>query len=74
MTKEKFKRTKPHVNIGTIGHVDHGKTTTTAAMVRLFDEEAKLRKGIPLLTVGDLARSVILNNVTQNTDEQTDKK
>lgn len=74
MAKEKFKRTKPHVNIGTIGHVDHGKTTTTAAMVRLFDEEAKLRKGIPLLTVGDLARSVILNNVTQNTDEQTDKK
>lgn len=74
MTKEKFKRTKPHVNIGTIGHIDHGKTTTTAAMVRLFDEEAKLRKGIPLLTVGDLARSVILNNVTQNTDEQTDKK
>ena len=74
MAKEKFERTKPHVNIGTIGHVDHGKTTTTAAMVRLFDEEAKLRKGIPLLTVGDLARSVILNNVTQNTDEQTDKK
>ena len=32
MAKEKFKRTKPHVNIGTIGHVDHGKTTTTAAI------------------------------------------
>ena len=30
MAKEKFERTKPHVNIGTIGHVDHGKTTTTA--------------------------------------------
>ncbi|MCR3754684.1 MAG: translation elongation factor Tu 2 [Candidatus Westeberhardia cardiocondylae] len=32
MSKEKFKRTKPHVNVGTIGHVDHGKTTLTAAM------------------------------------------
>jgi elongation factor Tu len=34
MAKEKFKRTKPHVNIGTIGHVDHGKTTLTAAITK----------------------------------------
>ena len=32
MGKEKFERTKPHVNVGTIGHVDHGKTTLTAAI------------------------------------------
>jgi elongation factor Tu len=32
MAKEKFNRTKPHVNVGTIGHVDHGKTTLTAAI------------------------------------------
>ncbi|MBT3607133.1 MAG: elongation factor Tu, partial [Candidatus Marinimicrobia bacterium] len=32
MAKQKFERTKPHVNIGTIGHVDHGKTTLTAAI------------------------------------------
>ncbi|MBI5505940.1 MAG: elongation factor Tu, partial [Deltaproteobacteria bacterium] len=32
MAKETFKRTKPHVNVGTIGHVDHGKTTLTAAI------------------------------------------
>ncbi|HJL78220.1 MAG TPA: GTP-binding protein, partial [Candidatus Marinimicrobia bacterium] len=32
MAKKKFERTKPHVNIGTIGHVDHGKTTLTAAV------------------------------------------
>ena len=32
MAKEKFKRTKPHVNVGTIGHIDHGKTTLTAAI------------------------------------------
>ena len=30
MAKEEFKRTKPHVNVGTIGHIDHGKTTTIA--------------------------------------------
>jgi len=32
MAKEKFQRNKPHVNVGTIGHVDHGKTTLTAAI------------------------------------------
>ena len=32
MSKEKFERSKPHVNVGTIGHVDHGKTTLTAAL------------------------------------------
>ena len=34
MAKEKFNRTKPHVNVGTIGHVDHGKTTLTAAITK----------------------------------------
>ncbi|MFO8155355.1 MAG: GTP-binding protein, partial [Thiohalospira sp.] len=38
MSKEKFERTKPHVNVGTIGHVDHGKTTLTAAMTRVLGE------------------------------------
>ena len=36
MAKEKFERTKPHVNIGTIGHVDHGKTTLTAAITEVL--------------------------------------
>jgi elongation factor Tu len=36
MSKEKFQRTKPHVNVGTIGHVDHGKTTLTAALTRVL--------------------------------------
>ena len=39
MAKEKFSRTKPHVNVGTIGHVDHGKTTLTAAMTRIMAAE-----------------------------------
>ena len=36
MSKEKFKRTKPHINVGTIGHVDHGKTTLTAALTKVM--------------------------------------
>ena len=36
MAKEKFNRSKPHVNIGTIGHVDHGKTTLTAAITNVL--------------------------------------
>ena len=39
MSKEKFERTKPHVNIGTIGHVDHGKTTLTAAITKVLSEQ-----------------------------------
>ena len=38
MAKEHFERTKPHVNIGTIGHVDHGKTTLTAAITKVLAE------------------------------------
>ena len=43
MSKEKFERTKPHVNVGTIGHVDHGKTTLTAAITKVM-AEAKVVK------------------------------
>ena len=41
MPKQKFERTKPHINVGTIGHVDHGKTTLTAAMTMILH-----RKGL----------------------------
>ena len=39
MAKEKFERTKPHVNVGTIGHVDHGKTTLTAAITKVMSDK-----------------------------------
>ena len=39
MAKEKFDRSKPHVNIGTIGHIDHGKTTLTAAITKVLAQE-----------------------------------
>ena len=38
MAKQKFERSKPHVNIGTIGHIDHGKTTLTAAITKVLSE------------------------------------
>ncbi len=41
MAKQKFERTKPHVNVGTIGHVDHGKTTLTAAITKILAESGK---------------------------------
>ncbi len=47
MAKEKFERGKPHVNVGTIGHIDHGKTTLTAAITTVLAKasggEARLR-------------------------------
>jgi elongation factor Tu len=46
MAKEKFERTKPHVNVGTIGHVDHGKSTLTSAMTKVLEKEG-LAKYIP---------------------------
>ena len=51
MAKEHFERTKPHVNIGTIGHVDHGKTTLTAAITKVLAEKATLNsKTMPTST------------------------
>src|SRR5262249_58016790 len=46
--KEKFVRTKPHVNIGTIGHIDHGKTTLTAAITKVLE-----KKGLAKFTAYD---------------------
>ena len=44
MAKEKYERSKPHVNIGTIGHVDHGKTTTTAAISKVLSDKGLAKK------------------------------
>ena len=40
MAKQKFERTKPHLNVGTIGHIDHGKTTLTAAISSVLAKRA----------------------------------
>ena len=44
MAKEAFQRNKPHVNVGTIGHVDHGKTTLTAAITTTLAEKGMAQK------------------------------
>jgi GTPases - translation elongation factors len=43
MAKETYKRTKPHVNVGTIGHIDHGKTTLTAAMTLVLSKKGQAK-------------------------------
>ena len=50
MAKAKFERTKPHVNVGTMGHIDHGKTTLTAAVTRVLSERVS---GLNVLTAFD---------------------
>ena len=56
MSKEKFNRNKPHVNVGTIGHVDHGKTTLTAAITRVAAAKG-LAKFIPYDEVAKASES-----------------
>ena len=75
MAKEKFERTKPHVNIGTIGHVDHGKTTTTAAITKYLGLLGKAKftaydqiNGAP----EEKARGITIN--TAHVEYETEKR
>jgi len=75
MAKEKFDRSKPHVNIGTIGHVDHGKTTLTAAITLILS-----KKGLATAKAYDQidnapeekARGITIN--TAHVEYSTDKR
>src|SRR2546427_5210417 len=75
MAKSKFERTKPHVNVGTIGHVDHGKTTLTAAMTHIlakkYGGEAKNYDQIDAAPE-EKARGITIN--TAHVEYQTDKR
>ena len=53
MAKQKFERNKPHVNIGTIGHVDHGKTTLTAAITKVL----ALQGGADFMDYGNIDKA-----------------
>ena len=61
MAKEKFVRTKPHVNVGTIGHIDHGKTTLTAALVKVQSKKG-LAKAI---AYADIAKGGTVRDATK---------
>jgi len=61
MAKEKFVRTKPHVNVGTIGHIDHGKTTLTAAMLMVQSKKGMAK----VITYADIAKGGIVRDATK---------
>jgi elongation factor Tu len=58
MAKEKFNRTKPHVNVGTIGHIDHGKTSTTAAITKVLSKKGKSKA----ISYADIAKGGTVRN------------
>ena len=75
MAKEKYERSKPHVNVGTIGHVDHGKTTLTAAITQY----CSTKYGDKLMKYEDIdnapeekARGITIN--TRHVEYQTDNR
>src|SRR5436309_4515183 len=65
MSKAKFERTKPHVNIGTMGHVDHGKTTLTAAITKVLSERSENTKFVAFDRI-DRAPEEIERGITIN--------
>ncbi|MCL2439250.1 MAG: elongation factor Tu [Alphaproteobacteria bacterium] len=71
MAKENYVRSKPHVNIGTIGHVDHGKTTTTAAITKYFSKEFKDYAAIDNAPE-EKARGITIN--TSHVEYETDNR
>ena len=81
MAKAKFDRTKPHVNVGTIGHVDHGKTTTTAALTKVSADQGWGTKYIPYDEVAKASESQgrrdatkILTIATSHVEYETQKR
>src|SRR4026207_918144 len=61
MAKEKFVRNKPHVNVGTIGHIDHGKTTLTAAIVKVQSKKGLAKE----IKYADIAKGGIVRDETK---------
>ena len=81
MAKAKFDRTKPHVNVGTIGHVDHGKTTTTAALTKVSADQGWGTKYVPYDEVAKASESQgrrdatkILTIATSHVEYETPKR
>lgn len=76
MAKEEFKRTKPHINIGTIGHVDHGKTTLTAAITSVLSQKGGINKQINYEEIDsapeEKSRGITIN--TAHVEYETDSR
>ena len=75
MAKEKYERTKPHVNVGTIGHIDHGKTTLTAAITQVLAKKG-LAKFIDYSSIDkapeEKERGITIS--TSHVEYETDKR
>ena len=77
MSKEKFIRNKPHVNVGTIGHVDHGKTTLTTALTKVLAKEGKAKEmGYADIAKGGVVRdaSKIVTVAVSHVEYESDKR
>ena len=77
MSKPKFERTKPHINVGTIGHVDHGKTTLTAAITKVLAKKGKSKEmSYAEIAKGGVVRdaSKILTVAVSHVEYETDKR
>ena len=77
MSKQKFERTKPHVNVGTIGHVDHGKTTLTAALTKVLSKTGKAKE----MAYADIAKGGVVRDASKivtvavsHVEYETDKR
>ena len=74
MAKAKFERTKPHVNVGTIGHVDHGKTTLTAALTKVSADKGWGTKYIPYDEVAKASRVAGAAGPDQDPDDRDEPR
>src|SRR2546426_8481689 len=77
MGKQKFERTKPHLNVGTIGHIDHGKTTLTAAITKVLSKQGTSSTGIKSFEEIDNAPEEKARGITINTSHvgyETEKR
>src|SRR5213595_4202295 len=77
MAKKKFERTKPHVNVGTIGHIDHGKTSLTAAITKVLAKKGKSKE----MSYADIAKGGTVRNdakivtiAVSHVEYETDKR
>ncbi len=67
MSKEKFERTKPHVNVGTIGHVDHGKTTLTAALTTVMAKHLVVKSKATIRLIMHRKRASVVSRLQRRT-------